>query len=81
MEKVEGKDYNKSAIGWLIAIYIFAVLGGLFGLIFGMMVYRNKVVLKDGTKVYEYKQQHRVLALIGAILSVISMIIWRVCTI
>jgi len=68
---------GENATGWLIAIYIFAVLGGLLGLIFGMTVYRSKISLPDGKKVHKYKSSHRIAALTGAILSCISMFVWR----
>lgn len=71
---VEGED----AIGWLVAIYIFAALGGLLGLIFGMSVYRQKINLPNGQKVYKYKESHRTAALIGAILSGVSAVFWLV---
>jgi serine/threonine-protein kinase len=66
----------KSATGWLVAIYIFAVLGGWLGVAFGISVYNNKVEFVDGKKMPKYKQSHRTAALIGAILSGVSMIIW-----
>ncbi|MDR2511963.1 MAG: protein kinase [Bacteroidales bacterium] len=70
-------EQNESATGWLIAIYIFAILGGLLGLIFGISVYQQKITLPDGRKIPKYKQPHRTAALIGAILSGISLIIWK----
>jgi serine/threonine-protein kinase len=68
----------KSATGWMVAIYIFAVLCGLLGIAFGISIYNSKVKFADGKKAPKYKQQHRTAALIGAILSGISMIIiWK----
>lgn len=75
MEK--GVDYEKNATGWLIAVYIFAALGGFLGIIFGIMVYNDKVVLGDGTKVHKYKQSHRMLGLVGVVLSIISVFVWK----
>jgi len=72
--KGEGAD----ATGWLVATYIFAFLGGLLGLIFGITVYNSKIKSPDGKTVHKYKESHRIAALIGAIISVISMIIWRI---
>ena len=57
----------KSATGWLIAIYIFASLGGWLGLVLGIYVYRNK----------KYKSSHRTLGLIGAILAILSIFLWK----
>jgi serine/threonine-protein kinase len=67
---------EESATGWLIAIYTFAALGGWLGLAFGLFVYWQKITLPDGRKIPKYKQSHRTAALTGAILSVVSMIIW-----
>ncbi len=77
-EKEPPKREEESATEWLIAIYIFALLGGLLGVIFGMNLYREKVDLADGSKVYKYKESHRNIALAGVILSAISLIVWVV---
>ena len=74
-------EEGEEAVGWLIAIYIFAALGGFLGLIFGMSVYRQKINLPDGRSVYRYKKSHRTAALVGAILSCISIFIWRMAII
>jgi len=66
----------KSATGWLVAIYIFAFLGGLLGFAFGISVYVQKIDLSNGQTVHKYKESHRSAALIGAILSVISFLFW-----
>ncbi len=73
---------EKSAIGWLIAAYIFAALGGFLGFIIGFMVFKAKEKVKDPatgaeTKVSKYKKNHRTLGLIAAILSVISIFVWK----
>ncbi|MDR1455643.1 MAG: protein kinase [Tannerella sp.] len=72
-----GQDADgEDATAWLAAVYIFALLGGLPGLIAGMMVYRRRTTDNDGRKVYKYKPRHRTAALIGAILSAISFTVW-----
>jgi len=45
--------------GWIIAGYIFALLGGVFGVITGYLIYTSKKTLPDGTKVYGYSQGSR----------------------
>ena len=75
---VPNKGEGIDATVWLVATYIFAFLGGLLGLIFGMNVYSSKIKLSDGQKVHKYKESHRTVALIGAILSCISFIIWKI---
>jgi len=67
---------GKSATEWLVAIYVFAALGGLLGLAFGIFVYVQKTNLPNGQKVHKYKESHRTAALIGAIISVISFLFW-----
>lgn len=69
---------NENATGWLAAAYVFAILGGLLGIIFGMQVARAKQKQPDGTKIYKYKKSHRTLGIIAAIIAAISMIIWKV---
>ena len=58
---------KESATGLLIATYIFAILGGMLGVIFGIMVFKDK----------KYKDSHRTLGIIGTILAIISMFIWK----
>ncbi len=72
---------SESATGWLIAIYIFAALGGLLGVVFGIQTYRAKIQLCDGRKVHKYKESHRTAALIGTILSIISYATWQIIAI
>ncbi|MDR1348829.1 MAG: protein kinase [Prevotellaceae bacterium] len=70
-------EEGQSATGWLVVIYIFAALGGLLGLAFGISIYRAKLDLSEGGKAHKYKQSHRTAALIGAILGGVSMIVWK----
>lgn len=67
----------EEATGWLIAAYIFAVLGGLLGIVFGIMIYSQKVIV-NGEKEYRYIESHRQLGLGAAILAVISIIVWQI---
>lgn len=71
------KNSEKSATGWLIAAAIFALLGGLFGLLFGLQVYRSKEVLPDGSSQYKYKESHREIGLFLAVLACVSLVVWR----
>ena len=70
---------EQDATVWLIAAYVFAILGGLLGIVFGIMVNNSKITLPNGDKVYKYKYAHRTLGLIAAILSGISMFVWKIC--
>lgn len=73
-----GIDYNKPATTWLIFTYIFVITGGLLAIVFGIHVYKSMVPDENGEKVYKYKDAHRKLGLVGAILGAVSGIIWRV---
>ena len=78
---MEENQDRQSATGWLIATYIFAILGGVIGLILGLRVFSAKEVLvnEEGEResVPKYKDSHRVIGLVGAILAGISTIIWK----
>lgn len=67
----------EDATGWLIAVYVFAVLGGFLGVIIGTRVHQKKILLPDGQKVYKYKESHRTAAMIGTILSCLSIFFWK----
>ena len=69
---------EQDATVWLIAAYVFAILGGLLGIVFGIMVNNSKITLSNGDKVYKYKYAHRTLGLIAAILSGISIVLWKI---
>lgn len=69
--------YPEDATGWLIAAYIFAFLGGLLGIAFGIMIYTQKINLTNGEKVHKYKDSHRQLGLVAAIIAGISMFVWK----
>lgn len=72
-------DEGESALGWLIAAYIFAILGGLLGVAFGVVVATSKITNSEGKKIYKYKKLHRLLGWTAVAVSAISMIVWRVC--
>ncbi len=50
---------EKDQKGWIIAGYIFAVLGGFFGLIIGYFLWTSKKTLPNGVKVYSYSKKNR----------------------
>lgn len=76
-EKPASSYVEKDGTGWLIAAYIFAIFGGLLGIILGMVVATGKVEMINGEKIYKYKLTHRKLGWGAAILSIISIIIWK----
>lgn len=45
---------------WIIAGYIFSVLGGFLGLIIGYFLWTSKKTLPNGQKVYSYLEEDRV---------------------
>lgn len=77
-EEESSDSLEESATGWLIAAYVFAILGGLLGIIFGMMVAMKKTQLYDGSKIYVYKKSDRTLGIIAAVIAAISFIVWKV---
>ena len=50
---------EKNQMGWVVAGYIFAFLGGLAGLIIGWALWKAKKTLPDGSKVYSYSEKDR----------------------
>lgn len=76
-EEITSDCLEEDATGWLIAAYVFALLGGLLGVAFGVMVASSKKKLTDGTKVYQYKKSHRQLGIIATVIAIISIFIWR----
>lgn len=45
---------------WVIAGYIFAILGGLLGVFIGYSLWTSKKSLPNGTKVFSYNEQDRI---------------------
>lgn len=73
----KGIDYEKQAgAGWLVAGYIFALLGGWFGLAIGIYLSAAKVKLPDGTKVKKFNEASRKNGYIIMVISVVAAIIW-----
>ncbi len=65
---------------WLVAAYVFVVLGGILGIIFGTQLATAKVSYgPKHTKVFKYKKLHRQLGWGAVIAAPISMIIWLLC--
>jgi hypothetical protein len=50
---------EKNQMGWVIAGYFFAFIGGLVGLIIGWALWKAKKTLPDGSKVYSYSEKDR----------------------
>lgn len=50
---------EKNQMGWVIAGYVFACIGGLIGLIIGWALWKAKKTLPDGSKVYSYSEKDR----------------------
>lgn len=68
---------EKNATGWLIAAFVFAILGGFFGICLGVIVASSKQKQSDGSKIYVYKKSHRQLGMVAAVLAAISMFVWK----
>ena len=50
---------EKDQKGWIIAGYIFAILGGFLGLIIGYFLWTSKKTLPNGVQVYSYSEKNR----------------------
>lgn len=57
LQELEKPDENQRP--WIIAGYIFALLGGFLGIIIGYFLWTSKKTLPDGRKVYSYNQKDR----------------------
>lgn len=44
---------------WIFAGYVFAITGGLLGVLIGWGLWKNKKVLPDGNTVYSYTESDR----------------------
>ena len=70
---------DKRQIPWIIAGYIFSLLGGFLGLIIGWSLWKIKKTLPNGEKVYAFMYHDRVhgkiIFLIGIIIFPIALIL------
>jgi hypothetical protein len=63
---------------WLYAGYIFALLGGIIGIIIGYFLWTSKKTLPDGNKVYAYSSEDRVKGKTLFFFATIIMVAWIV---
>jgi len=72
---------EKKQTGWIIAGYIFSILGGFLGIIIGYSLWKARKTLPNGTKVHSYSerdQKHgQYMFLIGVIIFPITLI-WKI---
>lgn len=70
------KDPNEKV--WMVAGYIFSLLGGFIGIIIGYMLWKSKNSLPDGKSVYSYTEKGRnhgfTIFCIGIIVTAISLL-------
>lgn len=70
---------EKSNELWILAGYIFSILGGMLGFIIGYVLYSQKKTLPNGEQVYEYVESDRVhgkrMIKIGIIIFIIYIIL------
>ena len=69
---------ERAGLGWLIPGYLFAFLGGYFGIIIGISLLVSKVKLADGTKMKRYDQESRTHGTIILILALFAFLIWNI---
>ncbi|MCK9303405.1 MAG: serine/threonine-protein kinase [Bacteroidales bacterium] len=78
LENVKPLDEGQSGTGWIIAGYIFALLGGWFGLAIGISIATGKERTTDGQRILKYKKSTRNHGWAIFVIGVISMIIWNI---
>ncbi len=64
--------------GMIIAGYIFAVLGGLIGLVIGAHMKWGKITDASGNKVLKYDEASQKQGFIIFIIGLVSMIFWNI---
>lgn len=69
---------DESQQGWIIAGYIFAVLGGFLGIFIGYHLYTFKKTLPDGSKYYGHNQNDRLNGQYILILSIFFTTLWLI---
>lgn len=71
-------QYNCDGKGWIIAGYIFSILGGWLGWLIGVVLISSKVKLEDGTKVHKYNKPTRNQGWIIFVLGVVFCLTWNI---
>jgi hypothetical protein len=69
------QDAGEEGVGWLVAGYIFALLGGLIGLILGAYLSSAKTVV-NGQKIHKYKKSTRNQGIVIIVVSILTWIIY-----
>ena len=59
LENVKPLDEGQSGTGWIIAGYIFALLGGWLSIVIGLSIAIKKELTIDGQKIFKYKKSTR----------------------
>lgn len=67
---------EKSQINWIIAGYVFVLLGGLLGLVIGWNLYSHKRTLPNGESVYAYSIEDRIHGKRIVVLGVVCLVFW-----
>lgn len=69
---------QKPGTGWLIAGYIFALLGGLLGVIIGAHLAFSKIISADGQKIPRYVTSTKNQGIVIFLIAIVSMIVWNI---
>jgi len=67
---------EKSQINWIIAGYVFVLLGGLFGLVIGWNLYSHKRTLPNGESIYAYSIEDRIHGKRIVVLGIVCLVFW-----
>lgn len=72
---VDGVDYNKAGVGWLIAAIIFTITGGWLAIVSDIVLLGN--ISLNGQKYHKYRKSSRIVAIISLCLTPISILLWN----
>jgi hypothetical protein len=67
---------EKSQINWIIAGYIFVLMGGFLGLFIGWHLHSHKRTLPNGESVYAYSAEDRKSGIRMVTLGIVCLILW-----
>jgi len=71
----QGIDYEKEGGAALVFAWIFAILGGLLGIIISLSVIKSKVTLEDGSVHPKYNESARKSAKIALIVAIVMFVL------
>ena len=74
----QGVDYEKEGGATLVFTWIFAILGGLLGIILSVGMITGKVKLEDGSRHHKYNEKARTSAKIALVVAIAMFVLGSV---